>query len=220
MEQADQFVLGDDVQYTTHSFTNRNRIKNINGCQWLTIPVLTKGKGFQEVRDVKIDNTKNWQKKHWKSILINYKYSIYFDNYADFFWNLYQKNWTFLIDLNIAILDFIKDRLSITCPIVLNSELKIKSNSSERILEMSQKINCNCYLAGTGGSIKYLNDELFQKSGIDLVFCKFRSPVYRQQFGTFIPNLSVIDLLFNEGEEAREILLNNSNPTGRIIKEL
>ena len=92
---SDTFVLADDILYTTGSLVNRTAIKSPEGKQWLTVPVLTRGKGKQAIGEVQIDPERNWRKKHWKAIYLNYKYAPYFEYYRDFFEQLYQKERNF-----------------------------------------------------------------------------------------------------------------------------
>ncbi|MGQ9863207.1 MAG: WbqC family protein, partial [Bacteroidia bacterium] len=68
--QVDEFILYDDVQYTRRDWRNRNCIKTPQGLQWLTIPVESKGKYFQKIKEVKVSDTR-WAKEHWKSIQLN-----------------------------------------------------------------------------------------------------------------------------------------------------
>ncbi len=205
MAQADKFVLADDIQYTTHGFINRNYIKTRKGKQWLTVPIITKGRGLQKINEVPIDIEQNWRQKHWNSLLLNYKYAPYFEYYADFFEQVYQKEWTFLVDLNIEIIEFVRKALNISNPIYLSSELKLSFGTTERIVDMVKKTGCTKYLSGESGK-NYLDEELFKEAGIQLIYSEFKHPTYHQQFGEFIPNLSVIDLLFNEGVRAMDFV--------------
>lgn len=211
MARADKFVLADDVQYTTHGFINRNYIKTRQGKKWLTVPVITKGKGFQKINEVRIDKEQNWALKHWNSIQLNYKYGPYFDYYADFFERLYQKEWIFLVDLNIAIIEFVREALNISWPMVLSSELDgtyglvERSDATERIVDLAIKTGCTKYLSGVTGK-KYLKENLFEEAGIQLIYSDFQHPTYHQQFGEFVSNLSIIDLLFNEGARAGDFV--------------
>lgn len=205
MAQADKFVLADDVQYTTHGFINRNYIKTGNGKQWLTVPVVTKGRGLQKINEVQIDKEQNWRQKHWNSLQLNYKYAPYFDYYADFFEQLYKKEWIFLVDLNIELIEFVRGVLKINCPIILCSDLDLSGEATERILDMTKKTGCPKYLSGASGK-NYLNENLFEDAGIDLIYNNFTHPKYHQQFGEFISHLSIIDLLFNEGARAGDFV--------------
>lgn len=204
MARADKFILADDVQYTSQSYTNRTRIKTARGRHWLSVPVLTRGRGCQPIKDVRIDRSKNWRKKHWKTLCVNYTYAPFFDHYADFFEKLYRKEWTFLADLNIAILEFLRREFAICTPLYLSSELDLKlENSTGRIINMVKVLNCDQYISGRGASVDYLEEDLFREAGIELIYDDFDHPYYRQQFGEFLPNLGAIDLLFNEGPRCR-----------------
>jgi len=205
MAQADKFVLGDDVQYTTHGFINRNYIKTRQGKQWLTVPVITKGKGLQRINEVRIDKDQNWQQKHWSTLELNYKYAPYFEYYADYFQQLYKKKWEFLVDLNIELIEFVRKQLNIPCPIQLSSELDLRSDATERIVDMATKTGCTKYLSGESGK-NYMNEKLFEDAGIELIYSGFQNPTYHQQFGEFVSHLSIIDLLFNEGVRAGDFV--------------
>lgn len=205
MAQADKFVLADDVQYTTHGFINRNYIKTRQGKQWLTVPVITKGRGLQKIKDVRIDTNQNWRQKHWTTIELNYKYAPYFEYYADYFQQIYEKEWEFLVDINIELIEFVREQLNIPCPIQLSSELDLKHGATERIVDMTRKTNCTQYISGASGK-NYLDEDQFKEAGIRLIYGEFQHPTYRQQFDDFLPNLSIIDLLFNEGVNAANLI--------------
>ncbi len=204
MAWVDKFVLADDVQYSSQSYTNRTRIKTARGKLWLTVPVLTKGLGFPAIKDVRIDQSKNWQQKHWHSLQVNYSTSPYFEEYAAYFEDIYRKDWEYLVDINIAFLELIRELLGIRTPIFRNSQLDLKSaNPSERIISMVKAMGGSTYISGRGGSLTYLQEDLFDTAGITLDFDDFSHPTYPQQFEEFIPGLSTIDLLCNEGPNCR-----------------
>lgn len=205
MIQADKFVLADDVQYTTHGYTNRVEIKTSHGKKWLTVPVLTRGKGFQKIKDVQIENSQNWRHKHWDTLRLNYRYASYFEHYAEFFEKIYEKKWKYLIDLNMNVIDFVCNKLDISKPIHISSELSLKEGTTERIVEMAKNLGCSHYLSGISGK-KYLGEKEFLEAGVVLDYASFVHPEYHQQFEGFVPNLSIIDLLFNEGPNSRKIL--------------
>ena len=81
--RCDVFVLYDDVQFEKGSWRNRNRIKTLNGPQWLTVPVVLKGEGFPLIKDVQINASVPWHKKHIKAIIQNYSKSPFLKLYAD-----------------------------------------------------------------------------------------------------------------------------------------
>lgn len=206
MAQANIFVLADDILYTSGSAVNRAAVKSADGKHWLTVPVLSGDKGAQLIREVEIDREKNWRQKHRKAIYLNYKFAPYFEYYADFFEGLYQQEWQSLLELNIAIIKFLRKALRISNRLVLSSELQTRTGATEKIIDIVKAMNCDRYLAWQSDR-DFLNAELFQQEGIELVYRDFQTKEYRQQFGEFLPDLSIIDLLFNRAPEAKQFLL-------------
>ncbi len=205
---ADCFMLADDIAFSPNNAVNRARIKTAQGTQWLSVPVLRKGKGTQTIRDLKIDNVRNWRQKHWKTLLTNYRQSPYFEYYADFFETVYAKPASFLIDFNTEIIAYLQTALKIKHPFLLTSGVEIvcENTPSARIVALVKKMNCDTYLASPGDDV-FLKKTIFDAANIHLQFQKFSPPVYTQLFGAFLPNLSVIDLLFNTGPDAGRLLL-------------
>jgi len=203
---ADIFVLADDLQYTTHSLINRGKIKTAGGWHWLTVPVLTKGKGRQKIREVKIDTRQNWEQKHWKSQRVNYVKAPYFEQHLDFFEYLYRNHWTYLVDLNATIIRFLTEAFGLRTQIALSSEWTWSKGGEERLPEMLQHFGCDTYLCRQPGPQDQVDAARLQNSGYHLRILDREHPPYHQLFGEFVPNLSAIDLLFNEGERSREIL--------------
>lgn len=205
---ADCFMLADDIVFSPKSDVNRARIKTAQGTQWLTVPALRKGKGAQTIKDLKIDNIRNWRQKHWKTLLTNYRPTPFFEYYADFFETIYAREASFLIDFNTEIIAYLQKALKIEHPFLLTSEVEIarKNTPSARIVAIAKKMNCDTYLANPGDDV-FLDKAIFDAANIRLQFQKFSPPVYTQLLGAFLPNLSVIDLLFNTGPDAGRLLL-------------
>ena len=203
--QSDKFVLAENVQFSTQSYINRTRIKSADGAaHWLTVPVHS-GDGNLLIKDIRIDNSKNWRKKHWKTIQLNYGKSPYFDRYAPFFESLFSKEWQFLADLNIETITYVCENYSIRTPLVSDSSLKIDAeNPSDRIIQMTKITDCDAYLSGSGASKNYLDREQFSTTGIALKFTAFDHPAYAQRHGKFLQGLSVIDFLFNAADTAQK----------------
>ena len=78
---AEKFIYFDQVQYLPKDYMNRNKIKTNTDSIWLTVPVLRKGYRELKTSEIKINNSVGWQKKHLRSILINYKKTPYFEKY-------------------------------------------------------------------------------------------------------------------------------------------
>src|SRR5438105_3134011 len=97
MNRSDVFVVYDDVQYDKHSWRNRNRIKTPQGPLWLTVPVLTRGQNKPTNRDIAIDNSTDWPRKHLQTIRQNYTRAKFFDDYIGLVEQIYSRAWSFLI---------------------------------------------------------------------------------------------------------------------------
>ena len=203
MDRADVFVLLDDVQYKKNEWQNRNKIRNAESWQWLTVPVVYDfGRLLSEV---KIDNKTGWRTKHLKSIEMNYSRAPYFKGYSGFFEELYGKEWSLLADLNSEMILYLKERLGIKTRLIKSSELGIKSSATNRLVDICGKLNADVYLSGAGGA-EYLDEALFAAAGIKLEYQSYEHPVYKQAFDGFEPNMAVIDLMFMEGDKSLKII--------------
>lgn len=208
IESSDIFVFLDDVQYEKNWVQNRNKIRTSEGSMWLTVPVNAPfGCLLNEVR---IDNTSNWTNKHKKSIELNYSKAKYFNNFWPCLEQIYEKNFDFLIDIDMEIIRLLMKELSIQTKTIFSSELDISQKSSDRILEICKRLNADIYISGELGG-NYLNLEDFEKSGIQIQFQKFQHPTYEQCYKPFLLNMSAIDLVFNEGKNASKVLHDAKN---------
>ena len=205
IENVDMFVFLDDVQYSNQYYYNRNRIKTPSGEQMLTVPI--KKTFGQKLNEVKIENNVMWQKKHMKTLIANYSRAEYFEEHKSFFEHIYSVKWEKLHDLNMHIMRYLLEQLDITTPFYFSSEVVKDTTSSgtERLVEICRELNADVYLSGIGGN-DYLNLKQFDSVGIEVEFQNFEQKKYKQLFGNFIPNLSIIDLLFNLGGESKNYL--------------
>jgi hypothetical protein len=208
IDRSDVFVFLDNVQYKEREFQNRNKIRTQNGWMWLTVPVVSKGLGRQKICDVAIDNTCNWQKRHWKSLKSWYARAKFFGEHCGFFEEVYKRKWDRLVDLNIYIINYLLRALTINKPIYTESELNIRTSATERIIQICKKLKVDTYLSGSGGKM-YLEEDKFGQAGIKLGYQEFAHPVYDQPYTDsrgFLPFMSVVDLMFNHGRESLEII--------------
>ena len=202
------FVYLDDVNYERGDWDNRNKIKTSDGSMWLTVPVYNKAE--QKLNEVEISYETNWNEKHIRAIELNYSKSPYFSNYWEPIKKIIQNRWTKLLDLNLELIEFFNKEFELETKTIRSSDLKIDSVSSQRLLDICKALNGTQYLSGEMGR-DYLDDGIFLKEGISVIYEKFQHPTYSQLYREFMPNLSIIDLLFNEGEKAKEILFNSKN---------
>jgi hypothetical protein len=207
--KSDTFVFLDNVQYKEREFQNRNKIRTKDGWIWMTVPVISKGQGRQNISEVRIDNEIDWQRKHLGSIRSNYAQADFFDKYYQLIEGILAKKHDYLKDLNIEITRSILEELSIDTAISFESDLKITTISSARIVEICKKLSADTYLSGSGGR-DYIDEQLFEEAGVKLVYQEYKHPEYKQCYDPFEPYMSIVDLLFNHGKASREILLSGN----------
>lgn len=177
-----QFLMAENCLVDVHEYfvkqTYRNRctIFGADGKLDLVVPIY-KRNSKQLMKEVKISNDENWQKIHWKSIEAAYRSSPYFEYYEDAFYPFYnKKEFTFLVDFNLALMNTICSLLKISTML----------NLSEQYIEPSNEIN----------------DFRTEISPKNKSLEKLEQPPYIQVFSDklgFQKNLSMVDLLFNEG---------------------
>lgn len=206
MHKSDVFVVYDDVQYDKHSWRNRNRIKTPQGAQWLTVPVCTKGRDWPSNREVTIDNAQSWRKKHLQSIKQSYARAPFFKDYVGIFEGIYERDWTYLIDLNMACLTAMTEALGLKREIRFSSELEVEGERVDRLIEICRKVGATDFYEGAAGR-DYIDDARFAAAQLGIEYQDYQHPTYPQLHGEFVPFLSVADLLFNCGPRSLEILI-------------
>ena len=202
LDQADLFVLLDDVQFKKNEWQNRNRIKGPSGPQWLTVPV--RQKFPQSIAEVEIRESEPWRRKHLRALESNYGRASCFGSEMHTFSEALSRPWAHLAELNVDLIRRLADRLGITTEIRSSSELSVRSHPTWRLVDLCDALGAAVYLSGAGGD--YLEQEAFEQAGIGLLFQHYEHPSYRQMHGEFVPFMSVIDLLMNCGDESLSII--------------
>lgn len=213
--QCDLFIIYDDLQYTRKDWRNRNRIKTPRGAMWLTVPVKAHDAHKRRICQVEISGQGRWSMRHWLALKMNYSRAPYFALYADFFHDLYRHPWTRLVPLNREIIDWCLDRLRISTTVLYSSEEGLEQDylslcgdrpdPAERVIYLCRRFEAQQFLEGPSGKA-YLREKVLADAGVTLEYHHYPHPRYRQRFGDFIPYLSVVDLLFNHGDESLNIL--------------
>jgi hypothetical protein len=207
---ADLFCYFDIVQYQTKDYNNRNKIKTHSGAIWLSVPVESKDHFEKCVGEIRIMQN-GWQRKHVKSIQHAYQKALYFGDYgAELESILLRESHETLSALNLEILRFLLRALAIETPIVKASDYEFQGTKSDLVLDMCRQLKADVYVFGSQGR-DYADVAKFQAAGVTPCFQDYRHPTYRQLHGEFLPYMSVIDLLFNEGPRSREILLSGND---------
>lgn len=215
MRRADLFISLDHVQFERRGHQNRTHILLDGLPHWLTVPVLQHSRQ-ERIVDKQIDNSSkdvlhSWGGKHFQTLQHAYRHAPFFENYAPSLRPILESRWERLVDLNQALLDFLRDALDIHTPLIRSSSLQVEGHRSDLILNLCLAVGADTLLAGMGGSVRYLDREAFADAGVRIVWQDFQHPEYPQcETDTFVPGLSAIDLLFNNGPKGVGILQGNA----------
>ena len=204
MRIADAFCYLDNVQYKKNEWQNRNRIKTARDWQWVTVPVHYR---FPEkINTVKINNAEKWRKKHLQALITNYSRAPFFQEYFPVIEQAISKDWEQIAELNIFLTEKVRELLNLDRkPAVRASELRLREDPTERLIDICRELGGDTYLSGRDG-VKYMQLERFAQSGIEVIIQDFNHPVYPQQFNAFQSHLSIVDLLFNCGPESMKMI--------------
>lgn len=203
---ADVFVCLDTVQFRKNYFQNRNRILTASGPIWLTVPVKTKGHLESTLADTEIANDGRWARKYWKTVSQNYGRHPFFQSHAGRFMDIFQRDWTRLVDLNLALIEVFWETFGIERQVLLASSLGVGGKSSQLLLDICRRTSATTYLSGPAGQ-DYLDESLFAAAGIEVRYHEFTHPTYPQVGADeFVSNLSALDLVMNLGPEGLAVL--------------
>ncbi len=199
MHKADVFVHYDDVQFDKHGWRNRNRVKGPKGPVWLTVPVRHSGRSGQSILDVEIDDGQDWRRKHISTISQLYARAPFLPAILPRLEEILERPWSRLVDLDLAVVDWLAAELGIAKPYHRASELGIAGDRNERLLNVCRHFGATRYLSGNSAQA-YLDVARFRAAGIDVALHDYAHPSYAQLHGDFVPYLSVLDLLLNVGK--------------------
>ena len=176
-------IIEQNENYSKQSYRNRCEILSPNGKQTLSIPIIKQSGNKQLIKDVKIDYKNDWQDIHLKSLQTAYLSSPFFEHYIDALIPFFKKQYTFLFDLNLEIIETLLKELQIDKTINFSKEYKTQYN----FLDFRNSIH---------PKKKFQTESFKAQKYIQVFFDKF----------DFVPNLSVLDILFNEGPNLENVL--------------
>jgi hypothetical protein len=182
---SSQAIIEAYCNYSRQSYRNRYLIYGANGPLPLSVPVVKVSGKKTRTRDVRVSYDTPWNEVHWKSIEAAYNSSPYYLYYKDDIEPLFAKKWDFLKDLNAAALRITMECTGVDTPVIYSEEFQLEY-----------------------ASVKDLREVIHPKKDL-LTDSDFVPQPYRQVFGagkSFIPNLSILDLIFNKGPESLLVL--------------
>ena len=210
INMVDEFVLYDDVQYTRRDWRNRNTIKTPHGLQWLTIPVDTKGKYTQTIRDTMIADA-TWAARHWRSIVHAYAHAPGFSRYGDELEDMYRRATDVSLSAtNHRFLATICQWLGIGTRLSSSSDYTLDADRTMRLVGICRQAGAEVYLSGPAARA-YLDEAQFEREGIEVRYMDYGGYAeYPQAHPPFRHDVSVLDLLLNTGAEAARYLKSTS----------
>ncbi|TKC09480.1 WbqC family protein [Pedobacter frigoris] len=176
------FIIEKDEHFPKQTYRNRARIYSPNGILDLIVPVIKGSKVHTKVKDVKISNDYNWQRLHWKSLESCYRNSAYFEYYEDELAHFYNTKFDYLFEYNTQLLQWMLKQLKKETSLQFTAEYD-KDIPVE--LDFRSKLHFKNTVSDTGFK------PYFQ--------------VFDDRHG-FIPNLSIVDLLFNQGPQSKAFI--------------
>ena len=203
---SDVFVLLDNVQFERSSWQQRNRVKGPSGEVLLSLPVKSANKFPQLISDVELSNSAYALQKHMRALEFYYSKSANYSNIITKIRSIYDAENRMLSELNEKLIRFICDELRIKTKIIKGSELHAKGKKAELSLNQCLELDATVFYAAHGSKEYVDQEEGFKVSKIKVEYQNYQQPNYPQQYGGFIPQLSVVDLLFNCGQNSLDII--------------
>lgn len=207
---ADAFVIYDDMQYTKRDWRNRNQIKTEQGLKWLSIPVEVSGKYFQKINETKVSDP-NWNKDHLNQLKQHYKKANAYNKVIPWVEELYMNcNFELLTHINEYFLKNICTYLGITANILRSEDFELAEDRTERLVNICSQIGGTDYYSGPAAKA-YMNEQMFTDAGIGIHYFDYGGyKAYTQLHPPFEHGVSILDIIFNEGEDAIQYLKSHS----------
>jgi len=200
IHQSDLFVLLDDVQYQKNGLQNRNYILTQNGTTRLTLSV--KGNFGDKINQMALSDIRDLT-KHMKTITQAYYKAPYFNELQPLLEEFFNKPYLLLEEFCSDLVLFICNYMGLKTKIIKSSKINKSGEKSNMILSICKNLNASTYLSGSGG-LDYLDQQSFSDSNIKLKLLNYRFKEYKQvnNKSEFIKELSILDLVFNEGPKS------------------
>jgi WbqC-like protein family len=214
---CDLFVYLDNVQYQKNGVQNRNQINTSSGPLWLTVPV--HANITDAINQVQISDQR-WRRKHIQAIEQNYAKAPYVAWFKDGLRGLLDREWLSLVELNVAVTQWMFEALGIQCRCRRASELNVSGAKDDLVINICKAVGASVYLSGHGAK-SYQDGHKFHAAGIELRYHNYENPSYSQCHSKagFIRDLSALDMILNLGPHAREVMASgNSSSNGLGIE--
>jgi hypothetical protein len=204
---SDVYVAYDSVQYTRSEFHSRQWITGRDGPVWLSVPVLTRGRGRQPLCAVELVDDRAWRAAHLRLLIEHYRRAPYFHEVIALLESVYTADDRLLVDFNLRLFRALLAYVGATVRIARATWFDHVGDNTERVIQLTRAVAGGVHLTSTYGTPRqYIDWTRVAAAGIAVDSQHFSEPRYQQQFKPFRPNLSVVDLLFAVGPAAADLL--------------
>jgi len=221
-DQGSVMIILDDVAFSKQSWQQRNRIRTRNGLEFLSVPVKTSGRLGQRIMDCELAD-QPFVEKMLKTLQANYAKAPFFEDAID---ELAATMRTAagtgrLVELNCALISWMASRLDVTTPMIRASTLKVGGQRGEHVAAICECVSANRYLSPAGAEGYLMEDKgAFDRRGIVVRLHVFEHPQYLQRFSPFMPYASALDLIFNIGPAAGEVMRSGRGQARAVGEDL
>lgn len=207
-DQVDLFIVLDDVAFSKQSWQQRNRIRTRNGLEFLSVPVKTAGRLGQGIADCELVD-QLFVVKMLKSLRANYAKAPFFASTIDELTTTLETaaSTNRLVELNCALISWMAKKLGVTTSMIRASTLGAGGERGEHVAAICECVGANRYLSPAGAESYLIEDKhAFDRRGISVWIHVYEHPEYVQRFTPFIAYASALDLIFNVGPVAGEVM--------------
>lgn len=219
-DQSDVMVILDDVAFSKQSWQQRNRIRTRNGLEFLTVPVKSSGRLGQTILECELAD-QPFVKKMIASLRANYAKAPFFQDVIDELAKTMETaaDTGRLAELNCALIFWMAGKLGVTTPMIRASTLGAGGERGEHVAAICESVGVDRYLSPSGAESYLIEDKAaFDQRGISILIHVYEHPQYAQRFVPFLPYASALDLIFNSGPAAADVMRSGRRPA-RVIGE-
>jgi len=208
IDNVDEFVFFDHVQFQKRSWQQRNKIRTYESEIWVSVPVFNKGKLHQAIKDTEIiyEGQRSALDKILHSMELNYKKAPFYANYSEEIASIFSQKPKYISDLNQNIIQWACRKLQITTPFVKSSDLNVSGSKSDLLVNICQSQMSRSYISPPGSKVYLDKSTAFHDAEITISYFDYAHPNYKQLHGEFIPYMCILDLLFNAGPKSGDIM--------------
>jgi hypothetical protein len=221
-DQADVMVILDDVAFSKQSWQQRNRIRTRDGLEFLCVPVKTSGRLGQLILDCELAD-QPFARKMITSLRANYAKAPFFADAIDELAATLEAAAATnrLVELNCALISWMAGKLGVTTPMIRASTLRAEGVRGEHVAVICERVGAGRYLSPAGAEEYLIEDkDAFDRRGISVLIHVYEHPQYVQRFSPFLPYASALDLIFNLGPAAGDMMRSGRCPARAVGVDL